>query len=151
MVKKLTSLFSMTNNSTASATFEKRLPAFIIDMIPACFAQALLMLPFIMLPLMQKQIQVDQVLSRNLLVTAFAMMFIIFRDVFGGRSLGKRIMKLRVVSAAEKHPTPSFGNLVLRNIFVIIWPIEALLLLSGNVRLGDRVARTAVVDLKSSA
>jgi uncharacterized RDD family membrane protein YckC len=120
-------------------------------MVPAGLVQALLMVLFIMHPLMQKQIQGNQVMARNLFITAIAMIFIVFRDVFGGRSIGKRIMKLRVVPTGEGQETASAGALILRNIFVIIWPIEALLLLSGKDRLGDKVAKTRVVEMKGIA
>jgi uncharacterized RDD family membrane protein YckC len=141
----------MTEKNAAPATLDKRVPAFLIDMVPAGLVQALLMVLFIMHPLMQKQIHGNQVMARNLFITAIAMIFMVFRDVFGGRSIGKRIMKLRVVPTGEGQETASAGALILRNIFVIIWPIEALLLLSGKDRLGDKVAKTRVVEMKGIA
>ncbi len=140
----------MTSDNFASASLEKRVPAFLIDMVPAGLVQSTLMALFIMLPLAQEHIQADQVMSRNLLITAIAMIPLIFRDVCGGRSIGKRIMKLCVVSAEDPHGA-SFTALVIRNLFVILWPIEALLMLSGSLRLGDRVAKTKVVEMKRVA
>ena len=131
--------------------FEKRIPAFLIDMGIAGMIQAPLMFLLIMLPLSQGKIKIDQVMGRILLITAISSIYLIFRDTLGGRSLGKRLMKLCVRASDDDRGLISPSRLVLRNLFVVLWPIEAILLLSGKDRLGDRVAKTTVVQIEGTA
>ena len=67
----------------------------------------------------------------------------LFKDVFGKRSVGKKVAKLKIVS--ENDSTPGIIQLIARNITFYIWPIEALLLLLDKKRLGDVIAKTKVV------
>ena len=67
-----------------------------------------------------------------------------FKDIINGQSIGKRIMRIRVVDLNGKKP--SLFKLVIRNITIFIWPVEALLVLLDKQRLGDRLAKTKVVD-----
>ena len=77
--------------------------------------------------------------------------YLLFRDaLFGHRSLGKRLAGLRIVDRVSKNPA-SFGKLVLRNLTVVtLVPlvIEFFLVLGDHkgLRIGDRIARTQVVD-----
>jgi uncharacterized RDD family membrane protein YckC len=77
--------------------------------------------------------------------------YLLFRDaLFGRRSLGKRLAGLRVVDRVSKQPA-GFGKLVLRNLTVVtLVPlvIEFFLVLADHkgLRIGDRIARTQVVD-----
>ncbi len=77
--------------------------------------------------------------------------YLLFRDaLFGRRSLGKRLAGLRVVDRVSKRPA-GFGKLVLRNLTVVtLVPlvIEFFLVLADHkgLRIGDRIARTQVVD-----
>jgi uncharacterized RDD family membrane protein YckC len=77
--------------------------------------------------------------------------YLLFRDaLFGRRSLGKRLAGLRIVDRVTKQPA-GFGKLVLRNLTVVtLVPlvIEFFLVLGDHkgLRIGDRIARTQVVD-----
>ena len=53
-------------------------------------------------------------------------------------------MKIKVVDLNDNKP--SLLNLIIRNITIIIWPVEALLVLLDKERLGDRLAKTKVID-----
>lgn len=76
-----------------------------------------------------------------------APVFVIYfcKDCFGGRSLAKRKLKLVVVdskSYARSTPIQS----VLRNLSIVIWPIEVLVsLFDQERRLGDKLAGTKLV------
>jgi len=75
--------------------------------------------------------------------------FIYFaKDSFGGMSFGKRMLGIMVRSANDKNEIPSFGRLFLRNLTIILWPVECLVLLadSNKQRLGDKLASTVVVQ-----
>ncbi len=71
----------------------------------------------------------------------------IFRDViFGGASLGKRIMGLRIVKMGTNEK-PSVGILLLRNLTITFVTVEFIvwLILKGR-RLGDIIGKTEVVN-----
>jgi len=69
------------------------------------------------------------------------------KDSIKGISPGKWIMGIMVRD--ENNPTeiPSFGRLLIRNLFLIIWPIEFIVLASSQEkkRLGDKTAKAIVV------
>jgi uncharacterized RDD family membrane protein YckC len=71
---------------------------------------------------------------------------IVNKDIYLGRSLGKRITSLQVVS----NKTGKLANpiqCVIRNLFLFFWPLEGLILFfSPERRLGDIVAGTKVVE-----
>ncbi|GLX66095.1 RDD family protein [Paenibacillus glycanilyticus] len=72
---------------------------------------------------------------------------LLLRDVFTNRSLGKRIMGLYIVNS-EDEVVPSTGALILRNVFLILMPLELLCLVlqKEGRRFGDLAARTIVVS-----
>lgn len=131
-------------NTVERASLGARLGAFGIDFIITCIIQAFLFLPFIMIPLIQKNISGSDITTRNLWITMFSFTYMIFRDVSHGRSLGKRALHLQVRRISAE-PAP-LASLILRNLFIIIYPVEAIWLLvtSGEKRLGDIVANTGV-------
>lgn len=71
------------------------------------------------------------------------------KDVFQGRSPGKRITKLQIVH----HRTGVIASplrTVVRNLFCIIWPVEVIItLINPSRRLGDLIAGTRVVNYDS--
>ena len=73
-----------------------------------------------------------------------------FKDSFNGRSLAKRMLKLQVVDNTTGE-VASVGKCFVRNIFIIIWPVEVLVsLFSPQRRIGDMVAGTKVVNYTTS-
>ena len=83
-------------------------------------------------------------LNRSLLISytffiIFGEVYFIIKDIFG-RSLGKRIMGIKIVRVDGRKP--SIIRLILRNITISIWPVEIVLLLLGKEKLGDRLAKT---------
>ena len=68
------------------------------------------------------------------------------KDIFNGRSLSKRILKLQVVdNETDQVATPL--QCFVRNIFCMFWPIEAIVALTNTKRrIGDRVAGTKLVQ-----
>ena len=74
------------------------------------------------------------------------------KDIFGSQSIGKRIFKLKVINNKinkdeDKVNTLELNSirLILRNLFIYIWPIEIILIMSQNKRLGDIIVKTKVV------
>lgn len=83
----------------------------------------------------------------NVFVTIVVSFLIIIKDLmFKNASLGKRIMRIEIKKVTNA--TPKFYELVFRNIFLFIWPIEVLLILFQNKRIGDIVFKTKVVEKK---
>lgn len=69
----------------------------------------------------------------------------LFKDIiFKNASIGKKIMKLEVLNKDYRKPT--LIQLILRNITFIIWPIEIILVLTINKRIGDIIFKTEVYD-----
>lgn len=69
------------------------------------------------------------------------------KEGFRGISPGKWIMGIMVRDEKNRNETPSFGRLLMRNVFIIIWPIEFIVLaLNDNKkRIGDILAKTLVL------
>ncbi len=82
-----------------------------------------------------------------------AMIYILFRDgLFGGQSVGKKIMGIEVVRMSGGRVNfvdSSFRNILF--IFYLLFPFAAIvegffvLVNPQNLRIGDRIAKTAVV------
>ena len=90
----------------------------------------------------------------NVQIGAFGMMIIclmypigfVLRDVIGkGRSVGKRIMKLVVLDKQTGEPAKA-GKCLLRNVFLPVLQVDAIMLFVTGATIGDRAAHTAVVS-----
>ena len=69
------------------------------------------------------------------------------KDIIKGQSLGKFIFGIAVRNQADTLEMPSATKLILRNIFVFLWPIEFLVLVFSKTKMGDRLAETNVYYL----
>ncbi|WP_431479541.1 RDD family protein [Massilia eburnea] len=71
--------------------------------------------------------------------------YLLLRDAVPGLSLGKRLLRLRVVHIPGERPVTLVGS-ALRNLSHLILVIDALFMLGERrMRLGDRLARTIVL------
>jgi uncharacterized RDD family membrane protein YckC len=78
-------------------------------------------------------------------ISLFGLGLYFSKDAFNGRSISKRILKLQVVDNATGQVASPLKCFI-RNIFCIIWPIEAIVaLINPGRRIGDRVAGTRLV------
>jgi uncharacterized RDD family membrane protein YckC len=68
----------------------------------------------------------------------------LLRDGYKGRSLGKQMLGLRVVTPSGDRC--GWWRSVFRNIALVLMPIEVVLVLRGRPRIGDRIARTTVTQ-----
>ncbi len=83
------------------------------------------------------------------LIAFMAFVVVVLRDViFKGRSLGKRIFGLYILDKNTLTEVPA-SRRFLKNLFVILYPIDAILLLATGETIGDRVANTTVISKKS--
>jgi len=77
--------------------------------------------------------------------------YMLLRDTFGGRSLGKFACGLKVIDIKER--PLKISQAIIRNIFVVlpILPLVEYFVMLKNQqgrRIGDKVAKTMVVDLR---
>lgn len=88
-------------------------------------------------------------LPMNIMIILVILLTYIFKDIFNGRSLGKRLFRLGVRCIEDPSILPNKWRLLLRNITLIIWPIEFFIIIFSptGIRLGDRLAKTIVVKL----
>lgn len=85
----------------------------------------------------------------SLLISSLVFVVVVLRDViFKGRSLGKRIFGLYILDKNTLTEVPA-SRRFLKNLFVILYPIDAILLLVTGETIGDRAANTTVISKKS--
>lgn len=77
-----------------------------------------------------------------------SMLFYFCKDFIKGASLGKWLLGLTVREQKNLDSTPSLMNLFLRNLTIVIWPVELIVLLvdKNKRRLGDKLGKTVVVQ-----
>ncbi|TCM95704.1 putative RDD family membrane protein YckC [Paenibacillus sp. BK033] len=79
----------------------------------------------------------------------FLVLFVFYnRDLIDGRSIGKRIVGIGVRDQSNVQHTPGIIRLFFRNVLLILWPLELLFFIITGRRLGDRLLKTKVVELK---
>ena len=79
-----------------------------------------------------------------IILVSFSMKDLIFKN----QSIGKKIMKLEIVNKENEKPNKLI--LICRNLTVFIWPLEIILLLIFNKRIGDILFNTQVVEVKNN-
>ncbi|WCM43309.1 RDD family protein [Flavobacterium sp. CBA20B-1] len=69
------------------------------------------------------------------------------KDSIKGNSIGKWAMGIMIRDERNPDIVPSYSKLLLRNLLLIIWPVEFIVLATNNEkkRLGDKIANTIVV------
>ncbi len=92
----------------------------------------------------------SHILLLMLLMLSYPICFVLRDLIFGGRSLGKRIMGLTILDK-KTGATPKKTTLFIRNIFLFIVHIETVIMLVTGLTLGDRAAHTVVVRKKDLA
>lgn len=78
---------------------------------------------------------------------AILMVAMLFRDGFHGRSIGKHLLGLRLLT--PRGEGCGYGRSLVRNLPLVIpvWNLlEVLLVLFGKARTGDRIAKTNVTE-----
>ncbi len=126
----------------------ERLASMLLDHFFMTIILSFFMIPIIVLNIdpLENRISLFSPLDYFLMIA----MVVIYalKDVFNGRSLAKRIIKLQVVDAktgAVASPIKCF----LRNLLIPIWPIEVIVtLFNPQQRLGDRLAGTKIISIR---
>lgn len=114
----------------------KRLIAFLIDLL---LIAIIVNMFFFATPTVKSQLLVQ-------FLSAMMVTMLLCKDCINGKSAGKRIMKIEIANEKEGEKV-SAVSCVVRNIFVVLWIIEILVLfISKEKRIGDYVAKTKVVS-----
>src|SRR4051812_19010138 len=133
-------------STDGSQTTLLRIAAFLVD---ALSISLLLVLPAALISYTLawiggeiKAIQIVWYVALGIVIVAM-----LFRDGWRGRSLGKQILGLRVMTRNDR-PCGYLRSLA-RNLSVIVPVVnlvEVVLVVAGKSRIGDRVAKTAVTE-----
>ena len=89
-----------------------------------------------------KAIQIVWWVALAILLTA-----LLIRDGFKGRSLGKQMLGLRLLT--PRGEGCGWGRSIVRNLPIVLFPwtlIEVFLVVAGKPRTGDRIAKTSVSE-----
>jgi len=146
--ERYTYLMRVDNYNTTSIKW-RRLLAWIIDWNIIGFSTILL--AAIVFAVLTGPLQTASQSSAWILIFIFPLYPIgfILRDlIFGGRSLGKRMLGLTVLDRQTGLPATA-GKCALRNLFLFIVQIDAIVMLVSGTTIGDRVAHTVVVRQSS--
>ncbi|HEX7708539.1 MAG TPA: RDD family protein [Thermoanaerobaculia bacterium] len=78
---------------------------------------------------------------------AILLLFMLLRDGYRGRSIGKQLLGLRIMTRQGDHC--GYGRSFVRNVPLVVplWNlVEVVLVLAGRRRTGDRIAGTTVAE-----
>jgi len=105
---------------------------------------------FIIKPLIcnAESLDIINLMVRQLILTYCSIFFLIIRDVIGEKSFGKRIMRLNIINK-ENGNEAKYLNRLIRNITWVLGPIEIIVFLIAKERIGDKVAKTSIVEEQS--
>jgi uncharacterized RDD family membrane protein YckC len=125
---------------------KRRIAAFIIDH----FTMTFLIVGFVFLSLgtdFMDENNFSNLMTKMLPTLLVGFLLYFAKDSIKGVSPGKWVMGIMVRNENSPSEVPSFGKLFIRNLFLIIWPIEFIVLASSQEkkRLGDKVAKAIVV------
>jgi len=126
---------------------KKRVYAGFIDFMIACIIQTFLIAVFFIKPILNsvEDLNIIDLMLKQLTISYCSTCYLIVRDIIGKRSIGKRIMKLRIVDKTNGN-NANFIKRLLRNITWLLGPIEIILFLISKERLGDKIAMTFVTE-----
>lgn len=127
------------------AALDKRIIAFLIDWVALCCLQSMIIGVFLLPNI--RSISSSLLISSIVTATIITFSINLLKDSVNGMGLGKRIMKIGIRKEENSTQIPSIVQLVIRNLFIILWPIEVLLLAKNGKRLGDTVTKTDVYSI----
>ena len=132
------------NENVRKASFGQRVGAFLID---HTVLMVLLTVGFLLNPLNVFQQGMIGFFEAFPFVMLFGFVYYSVKDVFGGASIGKRMLGLAVrYYDADAGSQPPPLKLILRNLLTFAWPLEVISVLGSRDqrKLGDKAAGTDV-------
>lgn len=122
----------------------KRIGAFFVDFIITAIIMNIPFMVLVMYPTIKGQ-QPSDVILRTLISTLIAFLYLILRDLPKNASIGKRIFKLKIIDSKTKEEA-TLKQRFLRNIPLLLNWIEIITFVCSGKRIGDRLAKTDVVQ-----
>jgi len=124
----------------------KRIIAGIIDFFIACQVQAILVGVFLIRPFFIPENSGEMFATAiiALLSTYCAFFYMVVRDIIGKKSIGKLIMKLKIIDKNDGSEA-ALSKRLLRNVTWFLGPLELFVVLIKKERLGDKIAGTQVI------
>jgi uncharacterized RDD family membrane protein YckC len=130
----------------ATSSRRKRIAAFILDHCVITF----LIVSTIFLALGPDFIDQDDSELSFIMLSVMLPGFLLYivKDSIKGISFGKWVIGVMVRDSVNPSAIPAFGRLVVRNLFLVIWPVEFLFLVFSQEkrRLGDKTVKTIVIE-----
>jgi len=123
----------------------KRMLAFFIDDIIAAMIMNIPFFVLVIFPLIKGD-KIDNIILRSIISTLIAFLYFLLRDLPENGSIGKRLLKLKVIDADTKEAATK-AQRIIRNIPLILGWIEVIVFLASQKRIGDRMAKTDVVEI----
>jgi uncharacterized RDD family membrane protein YckC len=129
-------------------TAGSRIGAMLLDHIVMCFIIAILALPIMSLEFKsafgENPTNAKDSFHWMMLITIIGMSLYLNKDIIQGKSIAKRALKQEVIDIKTEQVASSLKCLI-RNITIILWPIEVIaVLINPSRRLGDLIAGTRV-------
>jgi uncharacterized RDD family membrane protein YckC len=124
----------------------KRIIAGIIDFFITSFIQVILLSLFFIKPLMEsgQNGNVFNNMVRCLIISYCSVSFMVIRDIIGKMSIGKKIMKLKIINKNNGEET-AWVKRLMRNLTWLLGPVDLIVFLFTNERLGDKIVGTNVI------
>lgn len=122
----------------------KRIGAFLIDFIITAMIMNIPFWILVMYPTIKGK-QPSDIIARTLISTLLAFSYLILRDLPKKGSIGKRVLKLKIIDSRTKE-LASRKQRFLRNITLLLNWIEIIVFLASGKRLGDRLAKTEIAE-----
>ena len=127
-----------------------RILAFIIDLLIICCIQSIGFFYIILTNLDFNTMQInnlEKLIPNLIMITIISTMILIVKDIIKGQSIGKKILKIKIVDL-KSDKSPNFLKLIIRNLFILVWPIEFLVLINDKKhhRLGDKILGTKIIN-----
>jgi len=125
----------------------KRIIAGFIDYLIVCIIQVIIFSLFFIKPVLESEDNQNffNVFIRVLIITFCSLSYFVIRDIIGKRSVGKIIMKLKIVNKNDKNDA-KFSKRLLRNITWLLGPVDIFAFLISQERIGDKIVGTNVVN-----
>ena len=129
------------------ASRKRRFAAFVIDH----FLFTVILVSFIFLVIGTDFTNKEDTAKSAISILASAsvgILIYLFKDCIKGNSPGKWMLGIAVRDEHDPHHIPAYYKLFLRNVFLLIRPLEAIILASSNEkkRLGDKATNAIVVQ-----
>ncbi|GGG97386.1 hypothetical protein GCM10011416_14210 [Polaribacter pacificus] len=125
---------------------KRRIAAFIIDHFTMTFLIVVIVFISLGIDFMDEN-NFSNLMTKILPTMLVGFLLYFAKDSIKGISPGKWVMGIMVRNEKTPNEVPSFGKLFIRNLFLIIWPVEFIVLASSEEkkRLGDKTANTIVI------